>query len=117
MEKIFTPEFALAPNLLLIETVGMAITVFITYNYIRYISFSFKEYKRTRETKKALAFVVVLVATICMITTCLLLSLLMGVAAYLMGLGDALVFAPWGGGSIVIEIVCIVGWRRRKTAE
>ena len=117
MEKIFTltPEFA--PYLLLIEIAAMAITNYVAYICMRHISFNFKEYKRTRETREALAFVVVLVATICMITTCLLLSLLMGVAVYLMGLGDTLVFAPWGGGSIVTAIVCIVGWRRRKTAE
>ena len=115
MEKIFTPEFA--PYLLLIETVGMVIATFVAYICIRNISFSFKEYKRTRETRKALAFVAILVATIFMIFASLWHSLVMGVAAYLMGLGDTLTFALWGGGSVVTVIVCIVGWRRRKTAE
>ncbi len=115
MEKIFTPEFA--PYLLLIETVCMVITTFVTYTCIRHISFSFKEYKRTRETRKAFTFVAILVATIGMIASSLWHSLVMGVATYLMGLGETLAFALWGGGFIVTAIACIVGWRRRKTAE
>lgn len=112
MEKIFTPEFA--PYLLLIQTVAMAIAISVTYICIRYISFSFKECKRTRKTSKTLAFVAMLVSTIFMIAVCLWHSLLMGVAAYLMGLGDTLAYALWGGGSVVTVIVCIAGWRRRK---
>ena len=115
MEIIFTPEFA--PYLLLIETVDMAITTFFAFICIRNISFCFKEYKRTRETRKALAFVAILVATIIEIVACLSHSLYIGVAARLMGLGDTLVLALWGGGFVVTAIVCIVGWRRRKTAE
>ena len=115
MEKIFTPEFA--PYLLLIEIVCMEITMFITYTCIRHISFSFKEYKRTRETRKALAFVAILVATIIEIVACLWHSMFMGLAVYLMGLGDTLAYAFWGGGSVVTVIVCIVGWQRRETAE
>ena len=115
MENIFTPEFA--PYLLLIETVGMVIATFVAYICIRNISFSFKEYKRTRETSKAFAFVAILVATICMIVICFWHSMLMGVAAYLMGLGDTIAFALWGGCFAVTVIVCIVGWRRRKMAE
>lgn len=115
MEKIFTPEFA--PYLLLIETVGIAISDFVAYICIRHISFSFKEYKRTRETREAFAFVAILVATIGMIASSLWHGLVMGVAIYLMGLGDTLAFAIQGGGLVVTAIVCVVGWRRRKTAE
>ena len=115
MEKIFTPEFA--PYLLLIGTVGIAISNFVAYICIRHISFSFKEYKRTRETREAFAFVAFLVATTLEIVACLGHSSYMGVAARLMGLGDTLAFAIQGGGLVVTAIVCIVGWRRRKTAE
>ena len=115
MEKIFTPEFA--PYLLLIETVCIAISDFVAYICIRRISFSFKEYKRTRETREAFAFVAYLVATIIEIVACLGDILYVGVAARLMGLGNTLAFAIQGGGLVVTAIVCIVGWRRRKTAE
>ena len=115
MEKIFTPEFA--PYLLLIETVGMAVTTFGTYMGIRNISSSLKEYKRTREMSVAFAFVAILAGTIFMIFACLWHSMFMGFAVYLMGLGDTLAYAFWGGGSVVTVIVCIVGWQRRETAE
>ena len=115
MEKIFTPEFA--PYLLLIEIVCMEITMFITYACVRHISFSFKEYKRTRKPREAFAFVAILVATIIEIVACLGHSLYMGVAAHLLGLGDTLAFALRDSGFIVTAIVCVVGWRRRKTAE
>ena len=115
MEKIFTPEFA--PYLLLIEMVFMAITNYVAYICMRHISFSFKEYKRTHEIREAFAFVLILVATIIEIVACLVHSLYMGVAAHLLGLGDTLAFALRDSGFIVTAIVCVVGWRRRKTAE
>ena len=115
MEKIFTPEFA--PYLLLIEIVFMAITNYVAYICMRHISFSFKEYKRTHEIREAFAFVAILVATIIEIVASLWHSMYMGIAIYLLGFGETLAFALWGCGSVVTVIVCIVGWRRRKTEE
>ena len=115
MEKIFTPEFA--PYLLLIEIVCIAITNYAAYICMRHISFSFKEYKRTHEIREAFAFVLILVAAIIEIVASLWHSMYMGIAIYLLGFGETLAFALWGGGFIVTAIVCVMGWRRRKTEE
>ena len=115
MEKIFTPEFA--PYLLLIEIVCIAITNYAAYICMRHISFSFKEYKRTHEIREAFAFVAVLAVTIIEIVASLRHSMYIGVAIYLLGFGETLAFALRVGGFIVTAIVCVMGWRRRKTEE
>ena len=114
IKELFTPKYA--PCMLAVNVLFLAGCLCLVHDCFRkYIPSRFEECKKYRKMRDIFRLVASLVGTIMLIAACLIYSRFIGIAVYLLGFGDSITHALWGGGFTTTVTVCIVGWHKRTT--